>query len=279
MATAPAAVALAVHKPRGYVSERVPGDVDALGRPSVYSLLPDPSVSGSSRLSAVGRLDLETSGLMLFTDSPALNAAVRGSRLPKTYIATVSGAGVDDDTLRAAISSMREPLRRRDDASAPSSSPPASASASASDDDEDPWTTPARARVLRRWRMRRASGEEEDEEAETRPTGDAVSFRDHPDALRSWRATRRAQLGMDETVELRADGGGAVVDVEIIVREGRFHQVRRLVKRAGLRMRHLRRVAVGSVATRGVEVPGQWRSLDDEEMAELTRGGSNEPRG
>lgn len=277
MATAPAAVALAVHKPRGYVSERVPGDVDALGRPSVYSLLPDPSVSGSSRLSAVGRLDLETSGLMLFTDSPALNAAVRGSRLPKTYVATVSGAGVDDDTLRAAIASMREPLRRRDDASAPSSSPPASASAS--DDDEDPWTTPARARVLRRWRMRRASGEEGDEEAETRPTGDAFSFRDHPDALRLWRATRRAQLGMDETGELRADGGGAVVDVEIIVREGRFHQVRRLVKRAGLRMRHLRRVAVGSVATRGVEVPGQWRSLDDEEMAELTRGGSNEPCG
>ena len=80
-------------------------------------------------------------------------------------------------------------------------------------------------------------------------------------------------------LELRADGGGAVVDVEIIVREGRFHQVRRLVKRAGLRMRHLRRVAVGSVATRGVEVPGQWRSLDDDEMAELTRGGSNEPCG
>ena len=127
MATARAAVALAVHKPRGYVSERVPGDVDALGRPSIYSLLPDPSVSGSSRLSAVGRLDLETSGLMLFTDSPTLNAAVRGSRLPKTYVATVSGAGVDEDTLRAAITSMREPLRRRDDTPAPTV-PPASAS-------------------------------------------------------------------------------------------------------------------------------------------------------
>ena len=137
MATARAAVALAVHKPRGYVSERVPGDVDALGRPSIYSLLPDPSVSGSSRLSAVGRLDLETSGLMLFTDSPTLNAAVRGSRLPKTYVATVSGAGVDEDTSRAAITSMREPLRRRDDTPAPTVPP-----ASASDDDEDPWTTP-----------------------------------------------------------------------------------------------------------------------------------------
>ena len=276
MATARAAVALAVHKPRGYVSERVPGDVDALGRPSIYSLLPDPSVSGSSRLSAVGRLDLETSGLMLFTDSPTLNAAVRGSRLPKTYVATVSGAGVDEDTLRAAITSMREPLRRRDDTSAPTVPP-----ASASDDDEDPWTTPARARVLRRWRMRRASDEDEDEveEDETRPTGDASSFRDHPDALRAWRATRRAQLGMDETGELRADGCGAVVDVEIIVREGRFHQVRRLVRRAGLRMRHLRRVAVGAVSTRGVEIPGRWRVLDDEEIAELICEGSNETRG
>ena len=127
--------------------------------------------------------------------------------------------------------------------------------------------------------MRRASDEDEDEEDETRPTGDASSFRDHPDALRAWRATRRAQLGMDETCELRADGCGAVVDVEIIVREGRFHQVRRLVKRAGLRMRHLRRVAVGPVATRGVEIPGRWRVLDDEEIAELICEGSNETRG
>ena len=44
-------------------------------------------------------------------------------------------------------------------------------------------------------------------------------------------------------------------------------------------MRHLRRVAVGAVSTRGVGDPGRWRVLDDEEIAELIREGSNETRG
>ena len=70
---------------------------------------------------------------------------------------------------------------------------------------------------------------------------------------------------------MRLDGGdGRVVDVEIRLKDGKFHQVRRLVKRAGLRMRHLRRVALGPLVTlAGIEQPGACRALTPEEVRSL----------
>jgi len=247
-----------MHKPRGFISERIPSRdaVDALGRPSVYNLLP----AEFSGLSAIGRLDRETSGLMLFTDSAELNATIRGGKVAKTYIATVSGAGLDDDKLNAAVASIRTPLTRCDDAAADDDEE--------DEEDEDRWTTPAQARVLRRWRMRGTS--EEDAEEDLNITS-ASSWREHPAAVRAWREARRAQLKMNVVQELRADNDGAVVDVEIILREGRFHQVRRLVKRAGLRMRHLRRISIGTTSLRGVGEPGTTRLLTVDEVTALIR--------
>lgn len=100
-------VTLALHKPRGFTS-----DNNHTGKfPSAYALLPE-HLSGrrgglsaaagagvravQTRLGAVGRLDVETSGLLLFTSSPLVNRHVRAAkRVPKTYVATVAGCLLD----------------------------------------------------------------------------------------------------------------------------------------------------------------------------------------
>ncbi len=70
---------LALHKPRGYVTTAS----DPEGRRTVYELLADvPSWVGP-----VGRLDRDTSGLLLFTNDTELAERITSpaSRLPKTY--------------------------------------------------------------------------------------------------------------------------------------------------------------------------------------------------
>jgi pseudouridine synthase len=77
---------LAMHKPRGYVTTRS----DPEGRPTVYELLP-PDAAG---LQAVGRLDLATSGLLLFTNDTQLAHRLTDPdhAVPRTYVVTVRGA-------------------------------------------------------------------------------------------------------------------------------------------------------------------------------------------
>ena len=56
--------------------------------------------------------------------------------------------------------------------------------------------------------------------------------------------------------------------VEVTLSQGRHHQVRRLCRRAGLRLLHLRRLAVGPVALDGLE-PGEVRVLTRDEKRAL----------
>ncbi len=61
-----------LHKPAGFVTTRR----DPQGRPTVYELLP----AGLPHLGAVGRLDLDSSGLLLFTNETQLAAALTDPR-------------------------------------------------------------------------------------------------------------------------------------------------------------------------------------------------------
>jgi 16S rRNA pseudouridine516 synthase len=76
-----------LHKPVGYVCSTT----DA-SNPVVYDLLPARFRARSPIMAPVGRLDLETSGLLLLTDDGALNHRLTSPRshLPKVYLATLA---------------------------------------------------------------------------------------------------------------------------------------------------------------------------------------------
>ena len=56
--------------------------------------------------------------------------------------------------------------------------------------------------------------------------------------------------------------------LELGLREGRNREVRRMIARLGLKVRALRRVAIGSITDRGIKI-GKWRRLTEREVRAL----------
>jgi 23S rRNA pseudouridine2605 synthase len=101
-------VVYAVHKPAGVVSTAR----DTHGRPTVVELVPSPT-----RLYPVGRLDADTTGLMLLTDDGDLAHRLThpSFEVPKTYVACIGGGPVSQGALRA----LREGVDLEDGRTAP----------------------------------------------------------------------------------------------------------------------------------------------------------------
>jgi 23S rRNA pseudouridine2605 synthase len=101
-------VVYAVHKPLGVVSTAK----DTHGRPTVVELVPE-----HRRLYPVGRLDADTSGLILLTNDGDLAHALTHPRfeVPKTYLAKVDRGPVGDGALQR----LREGVELDDGRSAP----------------------------------------------------------------------------------------------------------------------------------------------------------------
>lgn len=102
-------VVLALHKPAGYVTTMF----DPHGRPTVAELVPTDRYPG---LFPVGRLDLDTTGLLLFTTDGELgNALLHPSRhVEKRYVARVRGVPAPDD-----LALLREGIELEDGMTAP----------------------------------------------------------------------------------------------------------------------------------------------------------------
>jgi 23S rRNA pseudouridine2605 synthase len=100
-----------VNKPVGVVSTAH----DTHGRPTVVSLVPD----AGARLYPVGRLDADTTGLILLTNDGELANRLLHPRyeVPRTYEATVAGGAVGEPALRA----LRAGVRLDDGVTAPAS--------------------------------------------------------------------------------------------------------------------------------------------------------------
>ncbi|MHB8910942.1 MAG: pseudouridine synthase [Syntrophales bacterium] len=81
-----------VHKPKNYVTTRS----DEKGRKTVYDLLPP----GLQHLHPVGRLDMQTTGLLLLTTDTKLSAFLTdpANAVERVYAVTVKGRVGDEDT-------------------------------------------------------------------------------------------------------------------------------------------------------------------------------------
>ena len=102
-------VTYALHKPVGVVSTAH----DTHGRPTVVQLVP----AGGLRLYPVGRLDVDSSGLILLTnDGELANRLTHPSfEVPKSYRAKLAGKPIDE----AALSRLREGIELEDGCTAP----------------------------------------------------------------------------------------------------------------------------------------------------------------
>jgi 23S rRNA pseudouridine2605 synthase len=96
-----------LHKPTGYLTTYKDPD----GRPTVYQLI----TAVSTFVSPVGRLDLDTSGLLLLTNDTHLAERVTNpaSHVPKTYLVTTSTPLTDSqlDVLRQGLELRDGPTR------------------------------------------------------------------------------------------------------------------------------------------------------------------------
>jgi 23S rRNA pseudouridine2605 synthase len=104
----PERVVYAVNKPTGVVSTAS----DTHGRPTVVSLVP-----GNLRLYPVGRLDADSTGLILLTNDGDLAYRLThpSFEVPKTYVAKVRNPPVHDD----AIAKLRNGIELEDGKTAP----------------------------------------------------------------------------------------------------------------------------------------------------------------
>jgi 23S rRNA pseudouridine2605 synthase len=80
----------AFHKPAGLIT----AERDPRGRPTIYTALRNALPRGTPRLMPVGRLDLNTEGLLLLTNDGELKRAMElpASGVPRTYRARTFGA-------------------------------------------------------------------------------------------------------------------------------------------------------------------------------------------
>jgi 23S rRNA pseudouridine2605 synthase len=105
---APARVVYALNKPAGVVSTAR----DPQGRPTVVTMVPQ-----TERLYPVGRLDIDTTGLILLTNQGELAHRLThpSFEVEKTYRVVVAGRSVRDSELRA----LREGVELEDGRTAP----------------------------------------------------------------------------------------------------------------------------------------------------------------
>ena len=92
---------LAMHKPVGFVTSHASGALDASSE-TVFDLLPE--WLASAQLEPIGRLDKETSGLLLLTEDGSLNQRIRhpSRNTPRSYIAQLARP-ITQDAARAAL--------------------------------------------------------------------------------------------------------------------------------------------------------------------------------
>ncbi|CAN0362828.1 unnamed protein product [Ectocarpus sp. 6 AP-2014] len=201
-----------LHKPRGCVTSTV--DDTGRGRPTVYDVA---KAAGVPNFGPVGRLDFDTSGVLLFTDDYKLKKAISSPTykgkaavgtvpsMEKVYHLLVAGTITPEDK---GMDLLQEPLHFSRKLDGPGGS----------------WTKPAEARVLL---------------TKTFKTGQPVPWRFKPGTV------------------------ATITWIEVVLREGKNRQIRRLCRRSEFELTRLHRISVGPIVLGDVE-EGSCRELTRE---------------
>jgi 16S rRNA pseudouridine516 synthase len=66
---------------------------------------------------------------------------------------------------------------------------------------------------------------------------------------------------------------GTLSEIRLTIREGKFHQVKRMFETLGCNVVYLKRLSMGSLQLDETLEPGEYRPLHQEELEELKRHG------
>ncbi|MBQ6389191.1 MAG: rRNA pseudouridine synthase [Mogibacterium sp.] len=70
-------------------------------------------------------------------------------------------------------------------------------------------------------------------------------------------------------LNINSDNGESVSETEVTIREGKFHQIKRMFHALGHEVLYLRRLSMGPLELDGSLEPGEFRRLTDEEIKSL----------
>jgi len=206
---------------------------DPGGRRTVADLVRHPS---GARLFPVGRLDYDTSGLILLTNDGRLANTLAHPRygIEKTYRAVVGGLLTDEDAERIQ-QGLYLAVRRYGQTRGAAR------------------TSPARIKIVRRERGQSSAA------PRSQPTGRAGRPVDplEPEL--------RGEVGKGD----RSRPGPRTV-LDITLTEGRNREVRRLLAQVNCRVKKLLRIRIGPIELKGLRA-GQWRDLTAREVQALRR--------
>ncbi|MEM7625747.1 MAG: pseudouridine synthase [Planctomycetota bacterium] len=189
-----------VHKPRGVLST----NDDPEGRRRLLDLIDPSAIPRGVRLYSVGRLDADSTGLILMTNDGDLTHRLTHPSfgVTKRYLVSVKGRLVDDD-----LKKLRKGL------------------------------------IL------------SDQKAGKRAAMESISILRH------------------ETDRARGDR----TTLSVTLTEGQNREIRRLLARVGIKVRRLKRTAVGPLRLKGL-APGEWRLLTNPEVWALRRAVGVKPK-
>lgn len=252
-----------LNKPQGVVSatedQQYRTVVDLLGPDRQKDVFP------------VGRLDLDTEGLLLLTNDGELAHQLLSPKkhVDKTYFALVSG-GLPEDAAGQMAAGM-----------------------TLSDGTK---VLPARLEVMARTERQGGALKKKPEAARRQEAGQSEAVRwqasGQPEAVRRQASQMEAakQQASDqmadqwETAKQQAAGQMAdqaeaansqekkspqLTEVFLTIQEGKFHQVKRMFEAIGCRVEYLKRVSMGPLVLDHTLLPGQYRRLTEKEIESL----------
>ena len=62
---------------------------------------------------------------------------------------------------------------------------------------------------------------------------------------------------------------GDISEIEVVIQEGKFHQIKRMFEAVGKKVIYLKRLSMGSLVLDPTLSPGEWRRLTDDEIKAL----------